>query len=239
MPESADVTRAILQEIRWDEGGTVRKTGRQLKVQFNPETLKLTFSNQIAGGDATGGSAIQFSGRGTTKLSFDLWFDVTDPNIDASFKDITDVRRITKQVADFMKTEPVGSGNDTRYVPPGVRFLWGTFLFEGVMESINETIEFFSEKGKPLRASVAVSLTKQEVDVAFEKVGKDKGTDGPPGTQPVDTASQGETYQQRAARRGNVKDWQQRARADGVENPRHIAAGTPLNLGANGIPGRL
>jgi hypothetical protein len=239
MPESANMTRAILQEIRWNSDGTVRETNRQLKVQFNPETLKLTFSNQIASGDSAGGSAIQFSGKGTTKLSFELWFDVTDPNIDASFKEFTDVRHITKQVADFMKTESVGTGNNTRYVPPGVRFLWGTFLFEGVMESINETLEFFSEKGKPLRASVSVSLTKQEVDVQPLPAGEDARSDSPPGTQPVDTASQGETYQQRAARRGNVKDWQEGARADGVENPRHIAAGTPLSLAANQNPGRL
>ena len=90
-----------------------------------------------------------------------------------------------------------------------------------------------------MRASVAVSLTKQEVDVQFEPAGRDRGADNPPGTRPMDTANQGETYQQRAARRGNVKDWQQRALADGVENPRHIPAGTPLNLGADRIPGRL
>ncbi len=84
-----------------------------------------------------------------------------------------------------------------------------------------------------------MSLTKQEVEVKPEPAGKGAGADSPPGTQPVDVASQGETYQQRAAHRGNVKDWQEGARADGVENPRHITAGTPLSLGANRIPGRL
>ena len=231
MPQPANVTKAILQEIGWNDDGVVNEEGRQLKVQFNPETLKVTFSNQIKSGGQAGGSAIQFSGRGTTKLSFDLWFDVTDPNIgnlNDTYKNVTDVRRITKKVSDFMKVEGEGSGRDTRYVPPGVRFLWGTFLFEGVMDSINETLEFFSEEGKPLRASMAVSLIKQEVDVKFGDQGTRGSNGGTPGTEPMDVARQGEPYQQRAARQGNVKQWQDGALADNVENPRHIAPGTPL-----------
>ena len=238
MPQPPNMAKAILQEIGWNDEGTVNRQGRQLKVQFNPETLKVTFSNQIKSGGQAGGSAIQFSGRGTTKLSFDLWFDVTDPNfenLDDKYKDnkkkaFTDVRRITKQVSDFMKVTKKGTKPNIRYVPPGVRFLWGTFLFEGVMDSINETIEFFSEEGKPLRASVAVSLTKQEVDVKFWEQGERGGSGGTPGTEPMEAARQNEPIQHTAARRGCVAQWQADALSNNIENPRHILPGTPLKL---------
>jgi hypothetical protein len=61
------------------------------------------------------------------------------------------VRKLTREVAAFMQTTQRGSGRQAKYTPPGVRFQWGSFLFEGVMESMNEALEYFSETGKPLR----------------------------------------------------------------------------------------
>ena len=52
-----------------------------MTVQFNPETLKVSFANQIqtpsGAGDQSGTPARQFVGAGTTKLALQLWFDVT------------------------------------------------------------------------------------------------------------------------------------------------------------------
>ena len=62
--------------------------GRKVAVQFNPESLKVTFANQIVqpqGGDqAAGNSGRQFVGAGTTKLALQLWFDVTAMEKDAA-----------------------------------------------------------------------------------------------------------------------------------------------------------
>lgn len=227
--------KAVLQEITLGPDSAHQTPRREVKVQFNPETLKVSFSNQMANSGQTGGSAIQFSGRGTTKLSFTLWFDITDPDINEAYRDKTDVREITKTVADFMKTEQTGSGRRARFIPPGVRFLWGRFLFEGVMVSINETLEYFSEDGRPLRANVSVSLTKQEVDVKFGNQQAAGGSDTgdaavTPGIQPVENARQDEPLQRTAARNGQAEHWQDQALANGIENPRHIEPGTPLNM---------
>ena len=64
------------------------------KVQFNPETLKVTFANQIAArrrGAATrrGTPARQFVGAGTTKLALQLWFDVTAPRAEGEPRSTT------------------------------------------------------------------------------------------------------------------------------------------------------
>jgi hypothetical protein len=228
MPKPMRITKAFLQEITWNKDGMVASEGRKLDVQFNPETLKVAFSNQIAGDNNNGGSAIQFASRGTTKLSFDLWFDVTARQPDGA-PPRDDVRKFTKEVADFMKTTK-GTGKDAKFTPPGCRFQWGTFLFEGVVESINENLEFFSEQGKPLRASVAVSLVKQDVEVTFAP----SGPAGAAGTQPQQKAQTGDSVQAMSAREGRPEEWQERARQNGVEDPLRMKSGSSLPSTGNG-----
>src|SRR5262249_27557494 len=41
-----------------------------------------------------------------------------------------------------------------------VQFQWGTFLFYGCVESMTQTIDFFSDAGVPLRASVHLSIVQ-------------------------------------------------------------------------------
>ena len=224
MPKPTNVTKAFLQEITWDSSGKVVSEGRKVTVQFNPESLKLALSNQIAGDNNQGGSAIQFASRGTTKLSFEMWFDVTARQADEQQRK-DDVGRLTQEIAAFMKAEPTGSGQNAKYTPPGCRFQWGSFLFEGVMESINENLEFFSEQGKPLRASVSVSLVKQDVEVRFAPTAAPAPSAG---TQPQQQAREGDSVQAMSAREGHAEDWQERAAAQGIEDPLRVPAGTSL-----------
>ena len=104
---------------------------------------------------------MQFVAKSTTKLAVELWFDVTT---DANGGD---VRAKTAKVGALMQPKK-GKGKGKQPVPPGVRFHWGTFLFEGVIESMDETLEFFSPDGKPLRAHVTLSLTSQDDPVTSD-----------------------------------------------------------------------
>src|ERR1700724_31044 len=117
--------------------------GSVVPLQFNPATLKLAYSNDNKGGDQPGGSSKQFVGSGTSKMSVELLFDTTETN--------DDVRETTKKVAKFI--QPKGEKDPkSKRVPPEVQFEWGTFIFRGVIDSMSETLEYFSEEGKPLRA---------------------------------------------------------------------------------------
>jgi hypothetical protein len=62
--------------------------GRTIAVQFNPETLKVTFANQTqeqrSAGDQRGNSPRQVVGAGATKLALQLWFDVNAPGADGA-----------------------------------------------------------------------------------------------------------------------------------------------------------
>jgi hypothetical protein len=221
MPQPRTLQKAELQAITW-EGDQVVELDKKVTVQFNPESLKVAFANQTSGGDQSGGAATQFVAQGTTKLAFDLWFDVTAPQPDGREED--DVRRLTQDVVYFMRPNEELEG-----APPGVRFLWGTFLFEGVMDSVNETLEFFSEDGRPLRAGVTVNLSQQEIQFKFgEPLSPGLGTTPSPGSTPQETARAGDSVQDIAAREGRPEDWQDIALANGIENPRQVPAGTPL-----------
>src|SRR5512138_439345 len=106
MPKPLEPKKASLQEIWWDDKGKVKETtpeGRPttpFSVQFNPETLRVGYSNQAIGGDQPKGSPVQYVGRGTTTLSVELVFDSTVAEIGG--KDETDVRAQVEQVNAFM-----------------------------------------------------------------------------------------------------------------------------------------
>lgn len=238
MPQPAQLVKAELREISWDDSQQVQEGDPEntVQVQFNPESLKVGFANQKAGGDQRGGSAVQFVGAGTTKLSLDLWFDVTRPLADGSLEENGDVRRLTKKVAFFI-TPVKAEGEEDKWIPPGVRFIWGTFLFDGVMDSLNESLEFFSEDGKPLRAKVSIGLSRQEIQFQFgsqQSPGLPSST--APGTRPQQQARQGDTVQGMASRSGRPEAWKDVASANDIENPRQIPPGTLID--ANPPQGR-
>ena len=247
MPRPGTLQKATLTEL-WPgannelkeqnkDGGTAKK----VTVQFNPQTLKLSFSNQNAGGDQPGGSSTQFVGSGTTKLSLELWFDATLPLPEGTPSPGGDVRKLTEAVAYFMTPQEVTKDGKTGLLPPGIQFLWGTFLFKGTVDSVEETLEHFSEDGKPLRASVSLSISKQDLKFEFGKgntaqKAKGMGFAGPggagakpAGTSPLQMASAGDTVQKAAARSG-VSDWKKVAVANGIENPRFLPPGGLIDV---------
>ncbi len=228
MPESAKLVKAELQEI--DLASPEKKPTKTVKVQFNPETLKVAFANQIqtpeGSGDQRGSPAQQFVGAGTTKLTLQLWFDVNAPQ---DGKPILDVRKMTQEISYFITPKP-NPKDKKKFIPPGIRFIWGSFQFDGLMESLEENLEFFSSEGIPLRASMTLNLTQQKIDVyKFGKDASERKT--PTGTRALTQAAQGNNLQNMAAENGN-DDWQSVAAANGIENPRSLQPGQLLDMNA-------
>jgi hypothetical protein len=230
----ASLIRAKLIEL--DQEFKAEKPGGQIaEVQFNPETLKLTFANEIKqpeGGDqAAGTSGRQFVGAGTTKLALQLWFDVTAMEKDA----VDDVRRLTAKVIYFMT--PQDSDEDpSKKAPPGVRFQWGTFLFDGMVEALEESLEYFSPDGKPLRSSISLTLSQQKILETSFKDGEGRVPvrrgHAPPGHAPLKAAKENDSLQNMAGQ--NKKgDWQSIAAANDIEDPLRMSPGQLVNLNAS------
>jgi hypothetical protein len=179
-----NLAKAQLKEL--DANFSNEVSGHDVTVQFNPETLKVVFNNQIAqpgnSGDRRGPQAQLYVGSSTTKLNVTLWFDI--PSQASQQGAETDVRKLTEKVAYFIKPKE----NSDPKVCPAVRFVWGTFRFDGIVESMEETLEFFSPEGKPLRAQVALAMSRQDFTFGFNSQNNNQNQNQstpPPGTRPL------------------------------------------------------
>lgn len=235
------ITKAEL--MRLDPTGT--NIADRFPVQFNPESFKVTFQNQIvppqaAAPDQSQGTAgTQHVGSGTTKLTLQLWFDVTGEIPNGLAQDALqrgDVRELTRRVVALIT--PVDDPVDTtKKIPPLVRFLWGSFLFEGIVDSMDQSLEFFSSEGIPLRAAMSLSLSQQTIENKPSQKSPGMGNTpapgagkGIPGTSPLAAATAGISLQGMAASVGKGGDWQGIALANNIENPRLLVPGQLVNL---------
>lgn len=240
MSEHGRPAKAVLVPVTLPDTGQSRNPEVQAKptadaaakkvvAQFNPETLRLSQAVALDDKKQSGAAAIQHVSTLTRKLAVDLWFDVTSPELLGSGQPESppeDVRKITEKLNIFLvPTE----GSGPKRIPVAVRFQFGSFVFDGVMQSANETIDYFSPLGVPLRAKVAITISSQR---AVAKLRYDGGLPEP-GVKPTMPVEQGDSVQAAANRAGLGDDWPDVAARNGIENPRQPRAGSRLRL-----PGR-
>jgi phage tail-like protein len=117
---------------------------RWVTVQINPDELRTSFTHEPAP---------------RTQLDLRLTFDVRAPTPSGRAAP-DDVRRLTEKLAYFATPRPARGGALAR---PAVRLVWGTFQFDGQIETLEETLESFSPDGRPLRATLALSLARAQI----------------------------------------------------------------------------
>lgn len=232
MPQPQTLAPAQLIEVIPASQANGTDTPLIVPVQFNPQSLKLSYSNQWGSGNQQQGASVQFVGTSTTKLSMELWFDVTlplpkglppkgQPNPGG------DVRKLTQLIAYFMTVKNPNAPKQETRIPPSLRFQWGSFVFNGTMDTMDETIDLFSPDGMPLRSNVSIGISKHDLSFEFAQPG---GPQSPAvGMSPLATAKAGDSLPQMAAKAG-VTNWQGVAQANGIANPRLLQPGTMINL---------
>jgi hypothetical protein len=230
----ADAPLAKAKLIELDALFELKSGGKQAEVQFNPDTLKVTYANQLAqqgaggkaaggnppSGDQAGGASRQFVGSSTTKLALQLWFDVTGLGAGTA----ADVTKLTAAVGYFITPRPLGANKEL--LPPNARFAWGSFSFDGTFDSLEESFEFFSPDGRPLRAQVSFTMSRQDIKLEFTTAGSASGSG--PGRRPLTPAPAGATLQGLAA--GAGARWQAIAAANGIEDPLRLRPGQLVDL---------
>ena len=242
MTDIAQLAKAELRELDAALRNEINND-KWTKVQFNPDSLKVSFANQLkepsGSGDQRGSQSRQFVGAGTTKLAVQLWFDVTQ-DLGQGLPDVIDVRQLTQRVAYFITPKGEPASNPTKFIPPALRFLWGTFQFDGIVESMEETLELFSFEGRPLRASVTLTISQQKITTfafnpANEPPGFTRRNRAPAGTSPQTEAPANSNVQSLAGAdpaAAGGRDWQSIAAANGIENPRLLAPGQRIDFSA-------
>jgi hypothetical protein len=233
MPE---LQKAVLAQLT-GTNSTKTVPGTEVTVQFNPTTMRLQMTNSVEGGKSRPRQVQQYTASGSTTLTLDLVFDTADQ--------LTNVRDKTVKLAKFV--EP---SSQSQQAPPRIRFLWGTFQFDGVMNSITEDIDLFSPAGIPLRSKVSISIKEQKFE--FEALAKGPGAkQGSAATAPGDAATvsapggsgggptdrtapaqAGESAADFAVRMGlDPAAW--RGVAGGIANPLSLTGGLQIDFNSN------
>ncbi|MER5427932.1 LysM peptidoglycan-binding domain-containing protein [Streptomyces sp. NPDC002588] len=217
--------------------------GVDLRVDFDPANLRLTYTpTGVVGAEAvtTSGTlskaAAQQTGQSTT-LSVELTFDTTAEN--------TTVQEKTNQIVKLTQPDRERPGKPVRR---GARFSWGSFVFDGAVQSLTQNIDFFSDAGVPLRATIQLTMCQVAPagpdtvrPAAPEPAGFGAGagaaapsaaadTASPVGTTPLTLSRSGDSVQSIAARSGVGVSWKTVAAANGIDNPRLLPPGTVLDL---------
>jgi hypothetical protein len=130
---------------------------RPLRVHFNPEKLELSITNAMEQNrNRRRREPPQLVTESSAKLTLELLFDTTASG--------ADVRLTTFQVAQMMQPRPGPSQRgERRGVPAIVLFEWGNFAIQGFIDSYRETLDLFAPEGVPLRATLSLSITEQEM----------------------------------------------------------------------------
>src|ERR1700756_4834494 len=110
-----------------------------VKVHFNPETLKLTYTNNLnadTGSKNTSNQAGSQSSNSSVTFAVDLVFDTTDQfENEQGEKDVR--KAVTKMVVERFVTPPAptDAANGSPIPANPCLFLWGSFQFVGLVES--------------------------------------------------------------------------------------------------------
>jgi hypothetical protein len=190
--------------------------GSPFQLCFNPTELQLSKQNTfqevpIPGLDAP---PIQFVRGASEKLSFDAIFDTSD--------DMTSVR--DKYVDPLRKLLAI---EGSLHAPPIVQFVWESFRFTGVIDSLNVTFSLFSEKGFPVRAKLSFSI-KEYTTVDQQRSIANKQS---PDLEKSYVVKRGDTLSAIAQiAYGAATQWRAIAAANSIFDPRMLVPGTVLTI---------
>jgi len=239
-------------------------------VQFNPTSLKVSLSNTLKENQRNGNTrSSQYVDKSSSSLTVELIFDTTyieaaptesgaessepaSPPADDALTQGSDVRNQTKKIAErFIK--PIPSGNKKK-APKRCLFQWGSFEFVGLVESYEETLDFFSKEGRPLRATVSLKLKEDRYQFRQRTSGVQAAqqtapTLSPTGNTDDDTPSNSARPPRRdtspvpGASNDQPGNWRDTSMFNGIENPRlpsasmlaipQVSASASIGVGGN------
>jgi hypothetical protein len=234
----AELAKAFIVEISGD--AQPKEQGPRFPVQFNPTTLKLQIAASAAQGTPSGSQVRQSTGAPTTTLTLELVFDTSD---EGSTEQPRSVREKTLQVEKFVF--PKGQTGDAEK-PPRIRFQWGSFVINGVTESIGVDIDHFAADGTPLRAKVSLAIKEQDSKLIHMAAGPGAGQRGnaptplgtptgpPVGPSPqIGTSLGGESLPDFAARMGlDPAAWRELSVGAGLSLGVSLEAGVEIGFSA-------
>jgi LysM repeat protein len=188
----------------------------KIPLCFNPTELQLTKQNTFQEVPIPGLNAppIQFVRGASEKLTFDAIVDTSD--------DMSNVR--TRYVDPLRKLLAI---NGDLHAPPVVQFVWESFRFTGVIESLNVTFTLFSDQGWPVRAKLSFGLKEYTTVKQQQALAQNKSPD----LEKTYVVKRGDTLSGIAELAyGDPAPWRTIAAANGISDPRMLVPGMVLTI---------
>lgn len=207
-----------------------RKDKPSVKVPclFNPKELSVEKSNQFAEVNIPGLSSpiFQFVRGNARSVTIDLFFD--------TYEDGNDVRTYTDQItgwdAGSMYSKlPEKKGlmdiDSELHAPPVCLFVWGSFVFQCIIERVSKRFTMFLPEGIPVRATLNVTLKEyREVDIQVKEIDLHSAD-----ITKRWVVKEGDSLWSIAAKEyGEPADWRLIAQANKIDNPRILKPGQEL-----------
>jgi nucleoid-associated protein YgaU len=200
-------------------------TNEEIPVQFNP--TEYSFQKQLGWKEAdTGGADVPkstFTGGKPIQLTLKLFFDTQDTGEDVRKKYINKIWNLAL-VTPGKKDPKTKKGR-----PPVVQFTWGeVWTFKAVVTQISSNFTLFDVHGVPVRATCDIGLKQVEDPKSYPFQNPTSGGVAGHRTHVVEQAERLDVI---AAREyGEAEHWRHIARANGIEDPIRVRAGTVLSL---------
>jgi len=198
---------------------------------FNPNELNVEKSNHYAEINIPGLSTpiYQFVRGNARTLTMDLFFD--------TYKSKLDVRLFTDRITGWdagsmlSKLPNALKGlmdiDSDLHAPPVCLFIWGTYVFQCIIESVTKKFTMFLSIGIPVRATLTVTLKEyKEVSVQVKELDLHSAD-----LTKTRTINQGDNLWSIAHQHyGDPGDWRLLADANGIVNPRLLEPGLVLKV---------
>jgi nucleoid-associated protein YgaU len=196
---------------------------------FNPKELSIEKSNQYAEVNIPGLSSpiFQFVRGNARSVSIELFFDTYEEGLDVRI--YTD--RITGWDAGSMysKLPGIAKGlmdiDSDLHAPPVCIFVWGTFLFQCIIERVSKRFTMFLPEGIPVRATLSLTLKEyRDVDIQIKEIDFHSAD-----ITKRHVVKEGDSLWSISAKEyGDPADWRLIAEENKIDNPRILKPGQEL-----------
>lgn len=196
---------------------------------FNPKEFSVEKSNQFAEVNIPGlpSPVYQFVRGNARSISMELFFDTYELKQDVRL--FTD--RITGWDSGSMFSKMPVKGlmdiDSDLHAPPVCLFVWGTYIFQCIIDRVSKRFTMFLPEGIPVRATLNITLKEyREVDIQTKEIA----------VQSSDLTKkwlvkEGDTLLSIASKEfGTPNEWRLIAEINDIDNPRFLKPGRLLTI---------
>ena len=207
-------------------------TPEAIPIQFNPSEYKISSRSTFSERERTrkDDPVVSFGGAPMSTLTVRLYFNDDEPtsisSIGTGIKDLVTGKDKPGMLKSIDKIASLTKINGENHSPPAVAFVWGATRFIGYVRDVNTAFTMFDKAGKPLRATVDLSIMG-EATLADERASPLMSPDRTKAKTLTEDAS---IFSIAEKEYGDPREWRRIADANDVMNPLDIPVGRVLKV---------